>query len=618
MTIFDMLLAKPAVKKSDPFAFFSANVQKKPSFESVLHSIIKKESASFFANSNAATSSLHTFNEAKISHNHNLPFYTQKVNNQSFIEIQKWKKSEYLLQNNLVTQKSVVQKGKEQKSPQPRSNELYQAPILRETFVHSKPLVSQKRSLQKSVEPSSFKKGFVVHSSRKNTKGKDESSVDKSDSLAVIFPKKSTPRVFGKVARKEAVTEVMQSSIFQKSGEIGILPQAHEVVAKELKNSLEQTVLQKKVVKSSTNEARVYKKGELPISKYGKENLDLNFQVLDKSEKPILKVLSPLLLKEPKTRDEATSQTFNQIVMQRNDQTVKQLLKQKDSTPLPQEQQDTRTAKQPVTQKSLVVANSELQTKFDHDLRKKGSQQNWDFGAAKLASSEGINIKVHQKESQNHTSMPAEVLRNELSFFNAESRSNFKGMQIRLSSKRGVKESSFAKDNEGKKGVVREKIEAMDRAFIESKTPQVRVLQKEANLQKPTTWAQQLEPRGDISLDIVTHAHEQEGVESEIVGMSHFEEHNSEPQNFQKEIRFLKIDQARIQVRMQNDQLHLHFLSQAPLATDGVEEYVEHVMQEHGFENYRIRFKDRKKELLIESQKRTTSHEVRSMIDVKV
>jgi hypothetical protein len=112
----------------------------------------------------------------------------------------------------------------------------------------------------------------------------------------------------------------------------------------------------------------------------------------------------------------------------------------------------------------------------------------------------------------------------------------------------------------------------------------------------------------------------QEGFEAkeEVAGATVFHEGQFERLLHQKEVRFLKIDDARIQVRMQNNQLHLDFLTQTSFTTEGVEEYVEHVMQEHGFDNYRVRLKDKKRDLFIRSSATTASREARSMIDVKV
>ncbi len=79
----------------------------------------------------------------------------------------------------------------------------------------------------------------------------------------------------------------------------------------------------------------------------------------------------------------------------------------------------------------------------------------------------------------------------------------------------------------------------------------------------------------------------------------------------------LHIDQTRVSVSMHNSQLHLRFISSSIFDTEGAQEYVDEVMREHGFEEYRVKIKDRKSELTMASL--TARERSRaSMIDVKV
>lgn len=192
--------------------------------------------------------------------------------------------------------------------------------------------------------------------------------------------------------------------------------------------------------------------------------------------------------------------------------------------------------------------------------------------------------------------------------------------KTQLSAKKSRKESGVKLEAEQKKPKISHfDKESLPNQAFEMPKPKIVVVQQGSSLQKPVQSAHNQEQGGsDTFFDVSHHQEKSDGLESEVIGMTHFEETNFERNTLQKEVRFLKIDQARVQVRLQNDQLHLDFLSQAPLMTDGVVEYVEHVMQEHGFENYSIRLKDRKRDLLITSAKKTTSQEARSMIDVKV
>ena len=79
----------------------------------------------------------------------------------------------------------------------------------------------------------------------------------------------------------------------------------------------------------------------------------------------------------------------------------------------------------------------------------------------------------------------------------------------------------------------------------------------------------------------------------------------------------LHIDQTRVSVSMHNSQLHLRFISSSIFDTEGAQEYVDEVMREHGFEEYRVKIKDRKSEFTMTSL--TVRERSRaSMIDVKV
>ncbi len=94
-----------------------------------------------------------------------------------------------------------------------------------------------------------------------------------------------------------------------------------------------------------------------------------------------------------------------------------------------------------------------------------------------------------------------------------------------------------------------------------------------------------------------------------------------EPQipEFQKRILSIRLDQTHININLTAKQLSLTFFSSATFHTDGnLGEFVEEVMQQSGFDKYKVTLKDRQKRIEILSKESRTSSSSRSVIDVKV
>lgn len=82
----------------------------------------------------------------------------------------------------------------------------------------------------------------------------------------------------------------------------------------------------------------------------------------------------------------------------------------------------------------------------------------------------------------------------------------------------------------------------------------------------------------------------------------------------------LKLDQATINVNLQQNRLYMHFISQTPMQIHpDIEEFISEVMQESGYERYRVVLKDREKRMAIASKESQKTASIgNSSINVKV
>ncbi len=94
-----------------------------------------------------------------------------------------------------------------------------------------------------------------------------------------------------------------------------------------------------------------------------------------------------------------------------------------------------------------------------------------------------------------------------------------------------------------------------------------------------------------------------------------------EPQmpEFQKRILTIRLDQTHININLNANQLSLTFFSPTTFHNDGsLGEFIDEVMQQSGFDKYKVTLKDRQKRVEILSKESKTSSSPRSVIDVKV
>jgi len=99
--------------------------------------------------------------------------------------------------------------------------------------------------------------------------------------------------------------------------------------------------------------------------------------------------------------------------------------------------------------------------------------------------------------------------------------------------------------------------------------------------------------------------------------------HTQEPEpqmpEFQKRILTIRLDQTHININFNANQLSLTFFSPTAFHNDGsLGEFIDEVMQQSGFDKYKVTLKDRQKRIEILSKESKTSSSPRSVIDVKV
>ncbi len=109
----------------------------------------------------------------------------------------------------------------------------------------------------------------------------------------------------------------------------------------------------------------------------------------------------------------------------------------------------------------------------------------------------------------------------------------------------------------------------------------------------------------------------------EVAHTPHPQEENLFERNLsgQKHSLRLRIEDTAIQIRLNNRQVVMEFVSQTPMHYEGdIAHFVDEVMKQSGFEKYRVSLKDREKRVHLDSGERKgkTSITKQSMIDVKV
>lgn len=88
----------------------------------------------------------------------------------------------------------------------------------------------------------------------------------------------------------------------------------------------------------------------------------------------------------------------------------------------------------------------------------------------------------------------------------------------------------------------------------------------------------------------------------------------------QRQTITLKLDQTTVNINIQQNRLYMHFVSQIPMQIHAdINEFVSEVMQESGYDRYRVVFKDREKRIAITSKESQKIASVgNSSINVKV
>ncbi len=88
---------------------------------------------------------------------------------------------------------------------------------------------------------------------------------------------------------------------------------------------------------------------------------------------------------------------------------------------------------------------------------------------------------------------------------------------------------------------------------------------------------------------------------------------------FQKRVLTIRLDHTQININFNANQLNLTFFSPAAFHNDGnLGEFIDEVMQQSGFDKYKVTLKDKQKRIEILSREKRRASHPRSVIDVKV
>ena len=91
------------------------------------------------------------------------------------------------------------------------------------------------------------------------------------------------------------------------------------------------------------------------------------------------------------------------------------------------------------------------------------------------------------------------------------------------------------------------------------------------------------------------------------------------PHSYQKQTLTLKFNEATVNVHLQQNRLYMQFVSQASMQLHpDMEEFISNVMQESGYEKYRVVLKDKEKRVTITSKEQKRLFNGNSSINVKV
>ena len=120
--------------------------------------------------------------------------------------------------------------------------------------------------------------------------------------------------------------------------------------------------------------------------------------------------------------------------------------------------------------------------------------------------------------------------------------------------------------------------------------------------------------QNDTTFDFDQSAH------SETFAQHIIEEEQHKVGEFQKRMVHIRLEHTKIQINMIGNQVNLTFSSAVPFYNDGaLERFVDEVMRQSGFEHYKVRLKDKEKQLDISSANPAKSEDRgKSRVDVKV
>ncbi|MRJ02213.1 MAG: hypothetical protein GXO19_04090, partial [Epsilonproteobacteria bacterium] len=100
---------------------------------------------------------------------------------------------------------------------------------------------------------------------------------------------------------------------------------------------------------------------------------------------------------------------------------------------------------------------------------------------------------------------------------------------------------------------------------------------------------------------------------------THLEEFQELLENQPKRFLRFHLPDTRVEVQLLQNRVAMEFISDQIFQSEGVEGYIDEVMQEHGFERYQVALKDRRKSLTVRSREEGRGGATpRGAVDVKV
>ncbi|BCD68391.1 hypothetical protein [Nitratiruptor sp. YY09-18] len=126
----------------------------------------------------------------------------------------------------------------------------------------------------------------------------------------------------------------------------------------------------------------------------------------------------------------------------------------------------------------------------------------------------------------------------------------------------------------------------------------------------------QINAQPDVQSDFMENSHNM--AESTATTHEAPEQNHHMPQ-FQRQVIKLQIENTLINVQMQQNSLQMQFVSGAHMHIDAhMQEFIDEVMTQSGFDKYRIALKDREKRVVFTSSESRSTQSSRSGVDVKV